>query len=79
MLECPWTDKVGSDGMPQGGGPRSTDTAPIATGQKAALTLVAGDGGAGMVVGTCESILPMDCFSLCEVGSMVIELSVNWS
>ena len=27
--------------MPQGGGPRSTDTAPIATGQKAALTLVA--------------------------------------
>ena len=42
MLECPWTDKVGSDAVPQGSGPSSMDTASIATGQKAALMLVAG-------------------------------------
>lgn len=42
MLECPWTDKKGLDGVPNGGVLSSTDTAPTLTGQKAALMLLAG-------------------------------------
>ncbi|KAJ8781165.1 hypothetical protein J1605_011149 [Eschrichtius robustus] len=42
MLERPWTDKKGFDGVPKGGGLSSTDAASAITGQKAALMPLAG-------------------------------------